>query len=196
MYSKKQADDMIREIYQEESVPTLVHFQGIVESFLKCEADFSSRRHLQEVNQAIGRRVTALENRGGKVAESKEEYNVVDISETAEYTNKFYKIMGEIGKLARGAKTNDYGETWKRLGLVGIYVKIFIKEGRLSELIWHKKEQKVKGESVRDTLLDLAAYAIYGIICLDENNIDGAEAKTEHSASLKAEMIEALKRGM
>jgi hypothetical protein len=97
------------------------------------------------------------------------------------YDEKFLDVLKEVYDIARGSKTNDYGETWTRLGLVGIYVKIFIKEGRLNNLVWKSRGKKrPKNESIRDTLIDLAAYSIYGIICLDENNIIGNEAKQDY----------------
>jgi hypothetical protein len=103
------------------------------------------------------------------------------ITERFKYDEKFTEVMSKIYTLARGKKTDDYGETWKRLGLKGIYVKLFIKEGRLNELIWNKNSSGVanKDESIEDTLMDMAAYSIYGIIALKENNLYGDEATSE-----------------
>ena len=109
--------------------------------------------------------------------------------ERAIYDSKFKAVLGELFSTARGAKTSDYGETWKRLGLQGIYVKLFIKEGRLNNLVWGNKTPELKDESVRDTLLDMACYAIYGVICLDEQNMTGKESKDEH----EKEMLRILK---
>jgi len=102
--------------------------------------------------------------------------------ERLHYTKRFSLVCEHILDVARGVKTEDYGETWKRLGLMGIYVKIFIKEGRLNELIWKKgaAQATAKNESIEDTLLDIAAYAIYGILALNDNNIDGEQATEEH----------------
>lgn len=107
---------------------------------------------------------------------------------TNKYDTEFSCVLKEVFNLARGSKTNDYGETWTRLGLAGLYVKIFIKEGRLHELIWKRKSNEVKNESIRDTLLDLAAYAIYSIIALDEGNIDGEEQRKKHIAGFCQEL--------
>jgi hypothetical protein len=104
-----------------------------------------------------------------------------EVNRMSYYDEKFLDVLKEVYDTARGSKTNDYGETWTRLGLVGIYVKIFIKEGRLNNLVWKSRGKKrPKNESIRDTLIDLAAYSIYGIICLDENNIIGNEAKQDY----------------
>lgn len=110
------------------------------------------------------------------------------ITERDVYTSKFIKLTQEMINLARGAKTDDYGETWKRLGIMGLYVKIFIKEGRLNELIWNKKvagDVSVKEESIKDTLLDMANYCVYAAIALEENNIYGETAIKEHLMNMR-----------
>jgi hypothetical protein len=101
--------------------------------------------------------------------------------ERAKYDLLFEKTLLKVCDLARGKKTDDYGETWKRLGLKGIYLKLFIKEGRLNELVWKKNSSGVasKDESIEDTLMDMIAYATYGIIALQENNIYGEESTKE-----------------
>lgn len=127
--------------------------------------------------------------------------SLMDISPTAiilgspkvvanKYTERFVHVLNEMLGLARGAKTSDYGETWNKLGLQGLYVKLMIKEGRLHELIWNKKTAQVSGESVRDTLIDMACYSVYSIIALDEGNIDGSVQKKEYYV----EMMEQLKK--
>ena len=88
------------------------------------------------------------------------------------YTVKFRDALTEVLHLARGSKTSDYGEAWKTTGLVGIYIKLMIKESRLRSLVWEGKEPEVN-ESIRDTLMDIIAYAAYGLICYDEGNIKG-----------------------
>ena len=111
------------------------------------------------------------------------------------YTDKFNEILHNISILARGQKTTDYKETWKDGGLKGIFIKILIKYGRLRNLIWNKgclSKTAVKDESIRDTLMDLAAYAVYGIICYDENNIDGIKAESETLLEMKKAINERL----
>ena len=111
-----------------------------------------------------------------------------DTSARQKYDRKFQNILSEIMDIARGPKTADYGETWARTGLLGIYIKIMIKEGRLRQLIWGKKKAETKGESVRDTLIDIAAYAVYGIIAYDEENMDGGAERKQHLRVLLQEM--------
>lgn len=110
----------------------------------------------------------------GPAAVTNVECGLLPGSETYEYTRKFRAVVDEVLHLARGEKTEAYGETWKNTGLLGIYIKIMIKEGRLHQLVWKDRNYEgTGGESVRDTLLDIAAYAIYGVIAFDEQNWDG-----------------------
>ena len=37
-------------------------------------------------------------------------------NERKRYDEKFQEVLGQLFNTARGAKTADYGETWKRLG--------------------------------------------------------------------------------
>ena len=112
--------------------------------------------------------------------------DTVALSERNHYTTKFRQVLEQVFQLARGAKTADYGETWKRVGLMGQYIKIFIKEGRLRELVWAGKTAQVKGESIKDTLIDIAAYAVYAVICLDEDNLNGDKARGEHLVEMRS----------
>lgn len=118
------------------------------------------------------------------------------INERKHYDDKFQEVLEQLFKTARGAKTSDYGETWKRLGLQGIYVKLFIKEGRLNNLVWGNKTPELKDESVRDTLIDMACYAIYGVLCLDEENITGSESKISHELDMLHHLSEKYNKHM
>ena len=67
------------------------------------------------------------------------------------------------------AKNADYGDSfsslYKKLGLISAVTRISDKTNRLQSLC--TRETLVKDESVRDTLLDLANYAIMTIIEMD-----------------------------
>ena len=71
------------------------------------------------------------------------------------------------------AKNSDYGdsvhETYLKYGLTSFLVRMEDKMSRLRSLSSKSSsEQKVKDESIRDTLLDLANYAIIAVIEMDE----------------------------
>ena len=86
--------------------------------------------------------------------------------------DKYEKHMGickELKQIYR-AKNHDYGdsfgETYKKLGIISAVTRITDKVNRLQSLC--TKEQKVEDESIRDTLMDLANYAIMTIIEMEE----------------------------
>lgn len=65
-------------------------------------------------------------------------------------------------------KRSDYGqtseETYKKFGPVSLLVRMYDKLGRLDNLLVKNNTAQVSDESVSDTLLDLANYAIIAII--------------------------------
>ena len=79
------------------------------------------------------------------------------------------EICKELNQIYR-AKNHDYGdsfgETFKKLGIISAVTRITDKVNRLQSLC--TKEQKVEDESIRDTLMDLANYAIMTIIEMEE----------------------------
>ncbi|NHI49126.1 DUF1599 domain-containing protein [Clostridium botulinum] len=68
-------------------------------------------------------------------------------------------------------KNHDYGdsfgETYKKLGIISAVTRITDKVNRLQSLT--VKDQKVKDESIKDTLKDLANYSIMTLIELEED---------------------------
>ena len=82
---------------------------------------------------------------------------------------KHLKICEKLNEIYIN-KNHDYGdsfgETFRKLGIVSAVTRITDKTNRLQSLC--KKEQKVNDESIRDTLMDLANYAVMTIIELDE----------------------------
>ena len=82
------------------------------------------------------------------------------------------------------AKNHDYagGEdhlaNFREFGLLGIVVRIGDKFHRLKGAVQRGGELAVSEETLRDTLRDLAGYAICGMKWLDEQN-EGAESSPE-----------------
>ena len=73
------------------------------------------------------------------------------------------------------AKNSDYGdsvhETYLKYGLTSFLVRMEVKMSILRSLSSKSSaEQRVKDESIRDTLLDLANYAIIAVIEMDETS--------------------------
>ena len=66
-------------------------------------------------------------------------------------------------------KNHDYGDSFSKsldkFGLVASVVRMGDKMNRIESLI--NKDAKVKDESIKDTLLDLANYAIMTVMWMD-----------------------------
>lgn len=78
---------------------------------------------------------------------------------------KHMEICKQLNQIYKD-KNHDYGdsfgETFKKLGIISAVTRITDKVNRLQSLC--TKEQKVEDESIIDTLMDLANYAIMTII--------------------------------
>jgi len=58
------------------------------------------------------------------------------------------------------AKNADYGDSWKKLGLLGVLVRMSDKWYRIEHLFFNKDaDQKVTNESLEDTIRDMLVYA-------------------------------------
>lgn len=62
---------------------------------------------------------------------------------------------------------DSFGDTFNKLGMVSAVTRITDKTNRLQSLCMN--EQKVKDESIKDTLMDLANYAIMTLIEMEED---------------------------
>lgn len=86
--------------------------------------------------------------------------------------NPFEKITKEMIELYE-RKNADYGssasDTYKKFGMNSYLIRLNDKLNRAITLV-NNKNQKVKSESLRDTLIDLANYSILAIIDLEREN--------------------------
>ena len=76
--------------------------------------------------------------------------------------------LNEIYRRKNADYGDSFGETFRKLGSISAVTRITDKVNRLQSLCLH--EAKVHDESVRDTLLDLANYAIMSVIELELSN--------------------------
>ena len=84
-----------------------------------------------------------------------------------EAMKKVHKACQELGK----KKNNDYSgkiDPLKAFGVPGIAVRLTDKIARLGSLT-HGTKQKIKDESIRDTLMDVINYSTYAIMMIDGN---------------------------
>ena len=120
-----------------------------------------------DTNQAI----TALQNFGRYFNE-----RVNEPTETGGTPMKKYERHSEITKQLNEiyiAKNTDYGDafgdTFKKLGIISAVTRIADKTNRLMSLSAKTEaERNVKDETIKDTLMDLANYALMTLIEMEE----------------------------
>lgn len=79
---------------------------------------------------------------------------------------QFREIANELGDLYKkknAAYGNSFGDTYQKLGIISAVTRISDKYNRLCNLIIKPHIDDI-GESIEDTLQDLAAYAIMTLI--------------------------------
>lgn len=89
----------------------------------------------------------------------------------AKSVEKFTEITSNMVK-TYAAKNHDYGNSFEqsldKFGLVASVVRLGDKMNRIESLT--KKEAQVKDESIKDTLLDMANYAIMTVMWMDKKS--------------------------
>lgn len=102
---------------------------------------------------------------------------------------ELFKKLNEESLELYKAKNADYGDSFSKsyqeFGLTASVVRISDKVERLKAL--SKAEARVKDESIRDTLVDLANYAMMTVIELDIENekVKDAEKAFEHVINVR-----------
>lgn len=102
----------------------------------------------------------------------KDNTNTFRDNSTMTQTEHFRNIAGELTALYERknlAYGNSFGETFQKLGIISAVTRISDKYNRLCNLATHPDIDNL-GESIDDTLRDLASYAIMTIIELNKSN--------------------------
>lgn len=85
-------------------------------------------------------------------------------------TDHFKQIAHNLALLyerKNNAYGNSFGNTFQRLGIISAFTRISDKYERLCNLATHHNIDNL-GESIEDTLMDLAAYSIMTLMELDK----------------------------
>lgn len=98
----------------------------------------------------------------------KKSINYNSIIELHELHKKILNEIHDTYKRKNADYGNSFGEQFIEYGLLSAVIRLDDKMRRLKQLL--KNEAQVKDESIRDTLLDLANYAIMTIMELDKKN--------------------------
>lgn len=129
--------------------------------------------------QKLADRVRELSEYGGSTSIKKQECESIahsiemlgTIPTLPENVEEFRKITHSMTQ-TYSAKNHDYGNSFDisldKFGLVAAVVRIGDKMNRIESLI--SKEARVKDESIKDTLLDMANYAIMTVMWMNKNN--------------------------
>lgn len=93
-----------------------------------------------------------------------------------EYFDKRNEMMKEIADqiattYAKKNKdyNNSFGRQFDKYGPISVLVRLGDKFGRIENLILQDRDPEVVDESLKDTLVDLAAYAMMTLIELEMN---------------------------
>ena len=146
---------------------TLLNPDELDEIHFYPSEEVSSGKSELDTNEAI----TALRNFGRYFNE-----RVNEPTETGGTPMKNYERHSEITKQLNEiyiAKNTDYGDafgdTFKKLGIISAVTRIADKTNRLMSLSSKTEaERNVKDETIKDTLMDLANYAIMTLIEMEE----------------------------
>ena len=79
----------------------------------------------------------------------------------------FAALLDEAQQL-RARKNQDYGDSWRDLGALGVFVRWHDKYKRLRALLWDGRAPQVTGEAIRDTLIDALNYNLMMLHLLDQ----------------------------
>lgn len=97
---------------------------------------------------------------------------------TTNYTQDMKRVQEEGLELFT-KKNNDYGDSFRTYGPIGVLVRIGDKINRLNT-ITSRSITMINTESLRDTLIDLHNYSAMAIMLLDkqDNSVDLMDVQT------------------
>ena len=83
------------------------------------------------------------------------------------------KKLNDIYRCKNSDYGDSFGETYRKLGIISAVTRLTDKYNRLVSLTTkNKSEQLVNDESIEDTLLDMANYAIMTVMELNNKGSD------------------------
>lgn len=100
----------------------------------------------------------------------------IDFTNESE-SSRFRIIVANMAK-TYADKQSDYGNSFnisvRKYGLISALTRISDKFNRIENLILNGG-QKVKDETLKDTLLDLASYAVMTVMAIENNDFENVE---------------------
>ena len=90
------------------------------------------------------------------------------------------KMLNDIHNRKSLDYGDSFGETYKKLGIISAVTRLSDKYNRICSLATKSEsERQVKDENIKDTLIDLANYAIMTIIEMDNEKENECECDAE-----------------
>ena len=177
--TKEQEDKIKEKLVQDKTDEIMKQIQDLSKEYVPG-ADINKKEFISEkdmikiVAKLFGIDLDAPKTRYGKFKKAFE-----GVTKNKEYVSPECKIVeegvipGDFDGICRdlmalhARKNNDYGnaahESYKEFGLISYVIRLNDKMKRLKTLTKPGIAQKVTSESIEDTLMDLAAYAIMAI---------------------------------
>lgn len=98
----------------------------------------------------------------------------VEAESTKPNNVQMFEAITQVMVSTYDKKNKDYGNSFKEqydeYGLISSCIRLEDKLRRIKRL--RTSESQIKDESIRDTLLDMANYAIMTIVAMDENELE------------------------
>ena len=177
--TKEQEDKIKEKLVQDKTDEIMKQIQDLSKEYVPRE-DIDRKRFISERDMVkIAAKLLGIDLDAPRTKREKFEKAFDELTKKKEYVAPECKIVeecvipGDFDGICRdimalhARKNNDYGnaahESYKEFGLISYVIRLNDKMKRLKTLTKPGIAQKVTSESIEDTLMDLAAYAIMAI---------------------------------
>ena len=185
LLTKEQEEELKEKFIQEKTDEIMNAIKELSKGYMPKENIDVSKKISEEDMFEIARKIFGIEKQPSRLEKFKKFVQACQkAAEEREQDKKEYvapeckiveegMIPGDFDGICRdlmalhARKNKDYGnaahESYKEFGLISYVIRLNDKMKRLKSLTKPGVEQEVKSESIEDTLMDLAAYAIMAI---------------------------------
>ena len=184
LLTKEQEEELKEKFIQEKTDEIMNAIKELSKGYMPKENLDVSKKISEEDMFEIARKIFGIEKQPSRLEKFKKFLQACQkVAEEREQDKKEYvapecEVKKDAGRLyfdgildelkdLHARKNNDYGnaahESYKEFGLISYVIRLNDKMKRLKSLTKPGVEQEVKSESIEDTLMDLAAYAIMAI---------------------------------
>lgn len=183
--TKEQEDKIKEKLIQDKTDEIMKQIQDLSKEYVPG-ADINKKEFISEKDMIkIAAKLFGIDLDASRKRHEKLEKAFEELAKNKEYGKPECEIVekwvpGDFDGICRdlmalhARKNKDYGnathESYEEFGLISYVIRLNDKMKRLKSLTKTGVEQEVKSESIEDTLMDLAAYAIMAIESLRKTN--------------------------